>query len=61
MESFDAIATDPKRLGKRLTLGLEGHLSARRGPYRAIYSIDEDERVVNIVAIEHRADVYRRR
>jgi ParE toxin of type II toxin-antitoxin system, parDE len=39
----------------------EGRYSARRGPYRIIYELDEDERLVRVIAIGHRRDVYRRR
>lgn len=52
---------DPARLGKPLMFELEGYLSARRGPYRVVYRIDEAERTVRVVRIDHRADVYRAR
>ena len=39
----------------------EGHWSARRGPYRIIYELLEDEQIVRVIAIGHRRDVYRRR
>ena len=61
IESFGAIAAEPPRVGKPLRFELEGLWSARRGPYRVIYQIDEDERVVTVVAVAHRADVYRQR
>jgi mRNA-degrading endonuclease RelE of RelBE toxin-antitoxin system len=61
VESIQAIAADPRRVGKPLRFELEGLWSARRGPYRVIYRIEEDEGVVIVVAIGHRADVYRRR
>jgi mRNA-degrading endonuclease RelE of RelBE toxin-antitoxin system len=61
VESFQAIAADPRRVGKPLRFELEGLWSARRGPYRVIYRIDEAERVVVVVAVGHRASVYRRR
>jgi mRNA-degrading endonuclease RelE of RelBE toxin-antitoxin system len=35
--------------------------SARRGDFRVIYQIDDHERIVTIVAIDHRSDVYRSR
>ena len=38
-----------------------GRFSARRGPYRIIYELDDEERVVRVVAIGHRRDLYRRR
>lgn len=58
---YTTLAANPQRVGKPLTLGLAGLHSARRGDYRVIYAIDSDRRAVEIVAIEHRADVYRRR
>jgi mRNA interferase RelE/StbE len=61
LETLDAIAENPRRLGKRLMLEHEGRFSARRGPYRIIYEIEEDDRLVRVVAIGHRRDVYRRR
>jgi len=53
---FCYAAENPHRVGKPLRLALEGLYSARRGDFRIIYRIDEQ---VTIVAIEHRADVYR--
>jgi mRNA-degrading endonuclease RelE of RelBE toxin-antitoxin system len=61
LETLDAIAENPRRLGKLLMLEHEGRFSARRGPYRIIYELHEDERLVRVVAIGHRRDVYRRR
>jgi mRNA-degrading endonuclease RelE of RelBE toxin-antitoxin system len=61
LETLDSIAENPRRLGKRLMLEHEGRYSARRGPYRIIYEIDEDEHLVRVIAIGHRRDVYRRR
>jgi len=53
---------DPRRAGKRLVLPpFEGTWSARRGTYRVLYEIDEDDLVVTVTAIEHRADAYRSR
>jgi mRNA interferase RelE/StbE len=61
METLDAIASNPQRLGKPLRFELEGYLSARRGPYRIIYRIDDATRSITVVAVAHRADVYRSR
>lgn len=61
VESLDAIAASPHRIGKPLRFELEGLRVTRRGPYRIIYVIDEDNRVVAVVAIGHRSDVYRSR
>lgn len=53
------IAENPHRLGKPLVGELEGLRSARRGDYRIIYQIIEDEQVVLIHRVQHRRDVYR--
>jgi mRNA interferase RelE/StbE len=56
-----SLAANPGRVGKPLQLQLAGLHIARRGDYRIIYRIDDTERLVEIVAVEHRADVYRPR
>jgi len=61
LETLDAIAASPRRLGKRLVLEHEGRWSARRGPYRIIYELLEEERLVRVIAIGHRRDIYRPR
>ena len=49
---------NPHRVGKPLRFGLEGFFSARRGQYRVIYRIVDDEVVVEVVKISHRSDAY---
>ncbi len=56
---YGSLAASPHRVGKPLKLGLEGLHSARRGDYRVIYRIDDRQRQVTVVAIEHRSDIYR--
>ena len=58
---YGSLAANPHRVGKPLTLGLAGLHSARRGDFRVIYRISDSERRVDVLAIEHRADVYRSR
>jgi len=58
---YGPLADNPHRVGAPLKLGLAGLYSARRGDHRIIYAIDEEARVVQVVTIEHRSDVYRRR
>ncbi len=58
VELLPAIAANPKRLGKPLRFELEGWV-ARRGPYRIIYTLDEAAHTVRVLAVAHRADVYR--
>jgi len=52
---------NPHRVGRPLMLELADHFSARRGAYRVVYLIDDSTRVVRVVRIDHRADVYRSR
>jgi mRNA interferase RelE/StbE len=61
LETLEAIAENPRRLGKPLMLEHEGRFSARRGPYRIIYEIDDGQGIVRVIAIGHRRDVYCRR
>jgi mRNA-degrading endonuclease RelE of RelBE toxin-antitoxin system len=59
IEALGASAANPQRLGKPLRFELTGRWSARRGPYRIIYAIDDASRTVTVLAIAHRADVHR--
>lgn len=51
----------PTVLGKPLQRDLAGYWSTRRGSYRVIYRLDDDQHRIIVVRIEHRSDVYRRR
>lgn len=51
----------PHRVGKPLRGEQTGRWSARRGPYRLIYEIDEENRIVRVLHADHRSDVYRLR
>jgi mRNA interferase RelE/StbE len=51
----------PERVGKPLQRGLEGYWSARPGAYRIIYRPYADARIVCVVRVEHRSQVYRLR
>ena len=51
----------PRRVGRPLQRELTGLWSARRGAYRIVYELNEADLVVNVVRIDHRADVYRPR
>jgi mRNA-degrading endonuclease RelE of RelBE toxin-antitoxin system len=49
---------NPPRVGKPLTRELAAYHSARRGAYRVVYRIEDNARMVHVVRIDHRADVY---
>ncbi|SHN89014.1 mRNA-degrading endonuclease RelE, toxin component of the RelBE toxin-antitoxin system [Geodermatophilus obscurus] len=55
---YGPLAADPYRVGKPLRFELAGYRSARRGQYCVVYSIHDDEVLVRVVRISHRADVY---
>ena len=50
---------EPYRVGKRLLPPMNDRFSARRGTYRIIYRIDDKNRIVTVVDVDHRRDVYR--
>jgi mRNA interferase RelE/StbE len=56
---YGDLAEFPRRVGKPLARELAGSYSARRGSYRILYDIDEDELRVHVLRVAHRADVYR--
>jgi mRNA-degrading endonuclease RelE of RelBE toxin-antitoxin system len=52
---------NPYRLGKRLQPPLADRHSARRGTYRVIYRIDDEQLTVTVLAVVHRSDACRAR
>ena len=49
---------NPQRVGKPLRYELTGYRSARRGMYRVLYRILEQEVVVEVINFSHRGDAY---
>ncbi|MFE3200830.1 type II toxin-antitoxin system RelE/ParE family toxin [Embleya sp. NPDC059237] len=49
----------PFRVGKPLEEPLRGYYSARVHPYRILYRVDRERRVVHVHRIVHRSDAYR--
>ena len=54
------LSENPRRVGKPLREPLAPLYSARRGEYRVIYRILEDRLVIEVIAVSHRRDAYRR-
>jgi mRNA interferase RelE/StbE len=52
------LLVNPFRVGRTLRFNLEGYYSARRGMYRVIYRILDDEVLVEVIKISHCGDVY---
>ena len=55
---FGVLAENPQRVGKPLRGELEGAYSARRGEFRVIYTIHDDQVVVRVISIRHRRNAY---
>jgi mRNA-degrading endonuclease RelE of RelBE toxin-antitoxin system len=49
----------PHRVGKLLRPPMADRHSARRGTYRVIYRVDDEQRTVTVLAVVHRGDAYR--
>lgn len=49
----------PTVVGKPLQRELSGYWSARRGSYRVVYRLDDDQHDIVVVRIDHRSDLYR--
>ena len=58
---YGGLAENPHRVCRPLRFDLEGLHSARRGAFGVICAVDDEHRIVTIVAIAHRSDVYRPR
>jgi mRNA interferase RelE/StbE len=52
------LTENPERVGKRLRPPRDNQYSARRGQYRVIYEILEQVRVVAVLQVGHRRNVY---
>jgi len=54
-----SLAEEPRPLGVKPLRGPEKFLRLRVGDYRIVYRVEEDRRVVLVVRVRHRREVYR--
>lgn len=54
----ERLMVDPVSYGKPLRFSLKGHRRLRVADYRIVYKIDEASKLVIIVAIKHRKNIY---
>jgi mRNA interferase RelE/StbE len=54
-----ALAVVPRPAGCEKLAGVEGRLRIRQGQYRVLYSIDDTLRVIELVTVGHRREIYR--
>jgi len=56
---IEALARVPRPEGCRKLQGSGNLWRIRIGDYRVVYSVDDPKRVVDVIAVCHRGDVYR--
>lgn len=54
----ERLMMDPVGFGKPLRYSLRGHRRLRVGDYRIVYRIESESKIVLVVAIKHRKDIY---
>ena len=58
IERISELASDPRPSGSEKLSG-DDRYRVRQGAYRVVYSVDDATRIVIVVKIGHRKDVYR--
>lgn len=56
---IENLADSPRPVGCRKLSGEQNLWRLRIGDYRVIYSVDDHQRIIDIVAVRHRKDAYR--
>ena len=59
IETIQALANEPRPQGAEKLAGRSNLLQVRQGNYRVIYSVDDLARMVDVIKIGRRRDVYR--
>jgi len=59
IEKISSLATQPRYSGSEKLAGRPNLYRVRQGNYRVIYTVDDQSRVVDVVKVGHRRDVYR--
>jgi mRNA interferase RelE/StbE len=55
----EALAAEPRPRGCRKIRGAHELWRLRVGEYRVVYAVDDSDRVVDVIAVRPRRDVYR--
>ena len=56
--AIEALAKEPRPKGCRKLTTEKNLWQIRRGDYRVIYTIDDDKRAIDIIAVRHRSKAY---
>ncbi|MFN2422119.1 MAG: type II toxin-antitoxin system RelE/ParE family toxin [Gemmatimonadota bacterium] len=59
VERIQALAENPRPPGCEKLAGREDRPRIRQGDYRVLYAIDDEKRIVTVVKIANRRNVYR--
>lgn len=57
--SIERLAREPRPRGCRKVRGADNLWRIRIGDYRVLYTIDDQARIIDILAVRHRSDAYR--
>lgn len=60
VRKIDELANNPRPLGVRKITGSDIDYRIRMGDYRIIYQINEAQKVVEIIGIGHRKEIYKK-
>jgi mRNA interferase RelE/StbE len=59
VERIRALAGNPRPVGCEKPAGYHDRYRVRQGAYRVVYSVSDQERLVHVVKVGQRKDVYR--
>ena len=54
-----ALGDNPRPIGSETLAGYKDRYRIRQGAYRVVYAVDDTSRVVEVVRVGHRREVYR--
>ena len=60
-EAIDALADDPRPHGVEDFRSISNAYRIRVGDFRVVYTVDDEQQIIEIVLVGDRKDVYRRR
>ena len=59
IKAIRALAMNPRGAGSEKLSGADGRYRVRAGDYRVVYAVGDNERIIDVVRIGHRREVYR--
>lgn len=59
LSSIKALANEPRPQGAQMLKGENRYFRIRLGDYRIVYEIKDAERLITIIKIGHRSEIYR--